>query len=160
MKITQIDIVLQIIPFILCLQSIPLWNTFNALLFLQIELIFLLISTWLYKPFFKDINECSSDTCENGGTCTDEVDGYVCDCVPGFTGMECQTGIEIVLHLVTKNLYAVEQIKGFKNRFQIHLPKIFTILQYYYFCIHLMSFCETKFLFSHLVSTCDKTNFF
>ena len=110
--------------------------------------------------FLLDINECSSDPCENGGTCTDEVDGYVCDCEPGFTGTKCQTGIEIVLHLVTKNLDAVEQIKGFKNRFQMHLPKMLTILQYYYFCIHVMSFCKTNFLFSHLVSTCDKTNFF
>ena len=40
----------------------------------------------------KDINECSSGPCENGGTCTDEVCGYICDCEPGYTGTECQTG--------------------------------------------------------------------
>ena len=43
--------------------------------------------------FLLDINECSSDPCENGGTCTDDVCGYICDCEPGFTGTECQTGI-------------------------------------------------------------------
>ena len=40
----------------------------------------------------KDINECSSGPCANGGTCTDEACGYICDCEPGFTGTECQTG--------------------------------------------------------------------
>ena len=42
--------------------------------------------------FFPDINECDSSPCQNGGTCTDNVNGYTCDCVAGYTGTECQTG--------------------------------------------------------------------
>ena len=40
-----------------------------------------------------DINECGSNPCENGGTCTDVPNGYTCACQSGYTGDECQTGI-------------------------------------------------------------------
>ena len=43
--------------------------------------------------FFVDINECDSNPCENGGTCTDMEDGYECACESGYTGDECETGI-------------------------------------------------------------------
>ncbi|XP_063951673.1 fibropellin-1-like [Lytechinus pictus] len=35
-----------------------------------------------------DIDECESSPCANG-TCVDEVDGYTCDCTPGWTGKLC-----------------------------------------------------------------------
>ena len=30
--------------------------------------------------------------CQNGGSCTDLVDGYRCLCEAGYTGTNCQTG--------------------------------------------------------------------
>ena len=42
--------------------------------------------------FSADINECASNPCLNGGTCTDLVNGYECTCAPGWTGDFCQTG--------------------------------------------------------------------
>ena len=42
---------------------------------------------------FIDIDECSSTPCQNGGTCTDAVNGYSCGCVPGYTGTHCETGL-------------------------------------------------------------------
>ena len=39
-----------------------------------------------------DINECNSDPCQNGATCTDEVNGYACGCADGYTGTLCETG--------------------------------------------------------------------
>ena len=39
-----------------------------------------------------DINECDSSPCENGGTCEDEVNGYTCHCLSGYSGDHCQTG--------------------------------------------------------------------
>ena len=41
---------------------------------------------------YVDFDECSSYPCQNGGTCTDGIDGYECNCVPGHTGVFCQTG--------------------------------------------------------------------
>ena len=37
---------------------------------------------------------CSSGPCQNGGTCIPqyEKDSYVCACVKGLTGKDCQTG--------------------------------------------------------------------
>jgi hypothetical protein len=40
-----------------------------------------------------DVDECASSPCQNGGSCTDDVNSYTCDCSPGYTGPECQTGI-------------------------------------------------------------------
>ena len=39
-----------------------------------------------------DIAECQSDPCQNGGTCTDQVNSYSCACVAGYTGDDCETG--------------------------------------------------------------------
>ncbi|KAH3872690.1 hypothetical protein DPMN_035910 [Dreissena polymorpha] len=32
-----------------------------------------------------DINECATNPCSNGGTCTDKVNGYLCACKPEYT---------------------------------------------------------------------------
>ena len=41
---------------------------------------------------FSDLNECNSDPCENGGTCSDAVNGFTCACADGYTGVQCETG--------------------------------------------------------------------
>ena len=50
----------------------------------------LLYYTWLFY-FDADINDCSSNTCLNGATCIDQVNGYACNCQPGYQGVHCQT---------------------------------------------------------------------
>lgn len=42
-----------------------------------------------------DIDECASDPCQHSGTCTDQVDGYICSCDSGYDGVHCQSGITI-----------------------------------------------------------------
>ena len=33
---------------------------------------------------------CSGNPCKNNGTCDEHFDNYTCDCLPGFTGDQCQ----------------------------------------------------------------------
>ena len=47
-----------------------------------------------------DINECDSSPCENGGTCEDQVNGYTCHCLNGYSGDHCQTGRPTSLSVV------------------------------------------------------------
>jgi CUB/sushi domain-containing protein len=35
-----------------------------------------------------------SDSCLMQSECTDQVNGYICDCIPGITGANCETDID------------------------------------------------------------------
>ncbi len=37
-----------------------------------------------------NIDECASNPCENGGTCTDKINNYVCNCYQGYEGKNCE----------------------------------------------------------------------
>ena len=52
-----------------------------------------LVVNMLMFCLFVDIDECSSDPCTNGGTCTDDVNAYSCVCAPGYTGEGCGIGM-------------------------------------------------------------------
>ena len=39
-----------------------------------------------------DVDDCASGPCLNGGTCTDDVNGYTCKCAVGYGGLNCTTG--------------------------------------------------------------------
>jgi surface protein len=40
-----------------------------------------------------NINECNSSPCRNGGTCTDNVNGFSCACPPEFSGTQCESDV-------------------------------------------------------------------
>ena len=46
----------------------------------------------MYILSLTDVNECSSNPCQNGATCSDSVDFYNCTCLPGYEGVNCETG--------------------------------------------------------------------
>ncbi|XP_065811975.1 neurocan core protein isoform X2 [Labrus bergylta] len=37
-----------------------------------------------------DIDDCQSNPCQNGGTCIDEINSFVCLCLPSFRGATCE----------------------------------------------------------------------
>ena len=46
----------------------------------------------LHIIFVLDVDDCMPNPCENDGNCTDGVNEYLCACVPGYTGADCETG--------------------------------------------------------------------
>ena len=40
--------------------------------------------------FFPAIDDCSSNPCNNGGTCSDRKDDVVCQCQGGYSGKFCE----------------------------------------------------------------------
>uniref|UniRef100_A0A8C9SMC5 Neurocan core protein n=1 Tax=Scleropages formosus TaxID=113540 RepID=A0A8C9SMC5_SCLFO len=41
-----------------------------------------------------DIDDCQSNPCQNGGTCIDEIDSFVCLCLPSYGGVTCEKDTE------------------------------------------------------------------
>ena len=41
--------------------------------------------------YLSDVDECASQPCVNG-KCEDKVNGFECQCEPGYTGDMCETG--------------------------------------------------------------------
>ena len=46
-------------------------------------------------PHPSEIDECVSDLCEHGGTCTDHLEGFVCECSLGYRGVTCSGMCEV-----------------------------------------------------------------
>ncbi|XP_065194308.1 fibropellin-3-like [Sycon ciliatum] len=65
-------------------------------MFIQSVLLLYHLHLHLFFTFFisADINECSSNPCNNGGSCHDQVSRYVCDCLAGYTGEHCDTDLD------------------------------------------------------------------
>ena len=36
------------------------------------------------------MNDCSPNPCQNGGTCTENVAGFTCECAVGYDGDNCE----------------------------------------------------------------------
>ena len=40
-----------------------------------------------------DIDDCTSECCQNGGTCIDGVNEFSCECVEGYDGDYCENSM-------------------------------------------------------------------
>ena len=58
---------------------------------------------YFFNFFNLDIDECASFPCKNGGTCYEEIDYYVCHCLPGYTGYFCETGESLLIMILPSN---------------------------------------------------------
>ena len=45
-----------------------------------------------------NVDECSSNPCQNNATCVDDVNGYICECHQGFRGKKvCFVGVATIV---------------------------------------------------------------
>lgn len=61
----------------------------------------------------KDINECKSEPCENGGNCTDGVNQYTCDCSPGYSGGNCEVNVDDCWPEPCVNGICIDKVNGY-----------------------------------------------
>ena len=71
-------------------------------------------------PTTADIDECEAAPCLNGATCTDEVNGYSCECAAGYTGEDCETGM--VMCLSVGRCYGIINFVNVQTSMSVKLP--------------------------------------
>ena len=75
-------------------NTLGIWKWFCFLLFARVEasiVISVLSFAAITKPT-DSTDECSSSPCQNGGTCVNRYNDYLCVCADGYSGKSCQTG--------------------------------------------------------------------
>ena len=45
-----------------------------------------------HSLYVTDVNDCASNPCQNGGSCSDMVNDYDCLCLSGYIGIRCEIG--------------------------------------------------------------------
>ena len=63
-----------------------------------------------------DIDECLVVICENGGTCRHGINHYICECVAGYTCMNCETGSNFRLFAVHDYAASCVTAKNFNKK--------------------------------------------
>ena len=53
----------------------------------------LVVIVFVVFCYFTDIDECQKSPCQNGGVCTNKEGDYKCSCKSGFTGKNCEKGV-------------------------------------------------------------------
>ena len=69
-----------------------------------------LMSRYIFCLFETEVLECASNPCQNGAPCTELINGYICECLPGWQGKDCDTGRDI--HKYATQLNCVMKVKS------------------------------------------------
>lgn len=81
------------------------------------------------------MDECISNPCQNGGSCSDRDNGYVCSCATGFSGTHCEMDVAVCesgnffIHVFIVKSSAVDIVthKLIKNT---HVQSILSLIHY------------------------------
>ena len=82
-------------PFILLLFVVVVQTAVVTFMFLVVVQYYIKISKNTFDFFLTDINDCVNHTCQNGGSCVDGINNFTCNCLKGYTGSYCQTGMPL-----------------------------------------------------------------
>uniref|UniRef100_A0A8C4MWV9 Coagulation factor VII n=1 Tax=Equus asinus asinus TaxID=83772 RepID=A0A8C4MWV9_EQUAS len=52
---------------------------------------------------YTDGDQCASNPCQNGGSCEDQLQSYICFCLDGFEGRNCETNTDDQLICMNNN---------------------------------------------------------
>ena len=50
---------------------------------------------------------CQDSPCQNGGSCSDDNVGFICECAAGYVGQQCEIGIYNTTGIMREYLSAV-----------------------------------------------------
>ncbi|XP_011745814.2 LOW QUALITY PROTEIN: coagulation factor VII [Macaca nemestrina] len=59
--------------------------------------------TKLFWISYSDGDQCASNPCQNGGSCKDQLQSYICFCLPSFEGRNCEKNKDAQLICVNEN---------------------------------------------------------
>ena len=83
--------------------------------------------SWIHS--FSDIDECNPNPCLNGAICIDGINQYTCQCVPGYTGVNCEISKSAfcVLYFVVTPAYViiVRELLGDSEGMKLYMNLIF-----------------------------------
>ncbi len=60
------------------------------------------------------MDDCAPNPCVNGGTCQNDVEGFTCQCPPGFFGMTCEVDVDECLYEPCRHGVCVDQPGAFR----------------------------------------------
>ena len=64
----------------------------------------MLFIIWKKYYTYSDTSVCFPEPCKNGATCVDSFDSYICQCVAGYVGDDCEHGNIIGVTILIRNL--------------------------------------------------------
>ena len=85
------------------------------------------------------LDQCLSEPCLNGGHCQALTNGYECQCLPGFSGLNCEVGVYKHIELDHIQVFFIPRYDIMYLRIRI-TPK--NILKNYFYALYLLDGCE------------------